>query len=120
MRRAVFWPRVRAGCGVAQSITPGERRREYEPQIVDLPELMGDVLEPASSSGFRSKIFASADGMSISVQVGNLPQHLHPKTSEMQNIVEGTGTIWLGEKEVRVQPGDLMIIPKGAPLATRS
>jgi mannose-6-phosphate isomerase-like protein (cupin superfamily) len=38
---------------------------------------------------------------------------MHPNTNEFQYIVEGTGTIWLGEKEVRVKPGDLVIIPKG-------
>jgi mannose-6-phosphate isomerase-like protein (cupin superfamily) len=31
----------------------------------------------------------------------------------MQYILEGTGTIWLGDKEVQVKPGDLVIIPKG-------
>ena len=33
----------------------------------------------------------------------------------MQYILEGTGTIWLGDKEVQVKPGDLVIIPKGTP-----
>ena len=36
-----------------------------------------------------------------------------PNTNEMQYILEGTGTIWLGEKEVNVKPGDLVVIPKG-------
>ncbi len=33
-------------------------------------------------------------------------KHMHPNTNEMQYILEGTGTIWLGDKEVRVKPGD--------------
>ena len=51
--------------------------------------------------------------MTISVQAGNVPKHMHPNTNEIQYILEGTGTIWLGEKEVRVKPGDLVVIPKG-------
>ena len=40
-------------------------------------------------------------------------KHMHPNTNEIQYILEGTGTIWLGDKEVQVKPGDLIVIPKG-------
>ena len=40
-------------------------------------------------------------------------KHMHPNTNEIQYILEGTGTIWLGDKEVKVKPGDLVVIPKG-------
>ena len=63
----------------------------------------------------RSKMFVSADGATVSVQDGNVPKHMHPNTNEMQFILEGTGTIWLGDKEVKVKPGDLIVIPKGTP-----
>ena len=56
-----------------------------------------------------------ADGATISIQVGNVPKHMHPNTNEIQYILDGTGTIWLGDKEVTVKPGDLVIIPKGTP-----
>ena len=36
-------------------------------------------------------------------------------TYEMQFVLEGTGTVWLGDKEVTVKPGDLIVIPKGTP-----
>lgn len=55
----------------------------------------------------------TADGATVSIQVGNVPKHLHPNTNEIQYILDGTGTIWLGDKEVTVKPGDLVIIPKG-------
>jgi mannose-6-phosphate isomerase-like protein (cupin superfamily) len=61
----------------------------------------------------RNKMFVSADGATVSIQDGNVPKHLHPNANEMQYILEGTGTIWLGDKEVRVKPGDLVIIPHG-------
>ena len=40
-------------------------------------------------------------------------KHMHPNANEIQYILEGTGTIWLGDKEVQVKPGDLVVIPHG-------
>jgi mannose-6-phosphate isomerase-like protein (cupin superfamily) len=37
---------------------------------------------------------------------------MHPNTNEMQFVLEGTGTVLLGDK---VKPGDLIVIPKGTP-----
>jgi len=82
-------------------------------QVIHTTEMNGDSLGPASPTGFRSKMFMTADGATISIQDGNVPKHMHPNTNEIQYILEGTGTIWLGDKEVQVKPGDLVIIPKG-------
>ena len=35
--------------------------------------------------------------------------------ASFRDILEGKGTIWLGDKEVPVKPGDLVIIPHGTP-----
>jgi mannose-6-phosphate isomerase-like protein (cupin superfamily) len=51
--------------------------------------------------------------MTLGVQAGSVPKHMHLDANEIQYILEGTGTIWLGEKEVQIKPGDLVIIPKG-------
>jgi mannose-6-phosphate isomerase-like protein (cupin superfamily) len=106
-----------AGCGAARWLPQARAAEAMVPQIIHVPELVGDALSPASPTGMRSKMFVSADGMTLSVQAGNVPKHMHPNTNEFQYILEGTGTIWLGDKEVRVQPGDLVIIPKGTPHA---
>lgn len=82
-------------------------------QVIHVPEMTGDALGAASPTGFRSKTFMTADGATISIQDGNVLKHMHPNTNEIQYILEGTGTIWLGDKEVQVKPGDLVIIPKG-------
>lgn len=84
-------------------------------QVLHVPELQGDALGPANQIGFRSKMFVAAEGMTVSVQAGNVPKHLHPDAHEIQYILEGTGTVWLDEKEIRVKPGDLVVIPKGTP-----
>ena len=105
-----------AGCGVTYLVQPARAAGEiFTAQVILLPDLIGDALGPANAVGFRNKMLASADGGTVSVQDGNVPKHLHPKANEVQYILEGTGTIWLGDKEVKVKPGDLVIIPHGTP-----
>lgn len=106
-----------AGCGVTHFLRPALAAENIAAQVIHVPELAGDALGAASATGFRSKMFVSADGVTISVQDGNVPRHLHPNTNEIQYILEGTGTVWLGDKEVQVKPGDLIVIPKGTPHA---
>ena len=106
-----------AGCGAAHFLPQAWAAENITAQVIHVSELTGDALGPASPTGFRSKMFVSADGMTLSVQDGNVPRHKHPNTNEFQYILEGTGTVWLGDKEVHVKPGDLIVIPKGTPHA---
>jgi len=103
-----------AGCGAARLLPQATAApAPMTPQIIHVPELSGDALGMASGTGLRSKTFVMQDGMTLSVQAGNVPKHFHAEANEIQYILEGTGTIWLGDKEVQVKPGDLVIIPKG-------
>ena len=117
MNRMLFLASVTAafvaGGGATKLLTQAQAADPMTPQIVHIPDLEGDKLGMASGTGFRSKTLVSADGATVSVQDGNVPKHMHANANEMQYILEGTGTIWLGDKEVKVKPGDLVIIPKG-------
>lgn len=104
-----------AGCGVAYLLQPAWAAENITAQLIHTGEMEGDALGPANNVGYRSKMFMAADGATVSIQVGKVPKHLHPNTNEIQYILDGTGTIWLGDKEVTVKPGDLVIIPKGTP-----
>ncbi|MGV7218841.1 cupin domain-containing protein [Bradyrhizobium sp. UFLA05-112] len=104
-----------AGSGVTYLLQPAWAAENITAQLVHTGEMQGDVLGPANEVGYRSKMFMAADGATVSIQVGNVPKHLHPNTNEIQYILDGSGTIWLGDKEVTVKPGDLVIIPKGTP-----
>jgi mannose-6-phosphate isomerase-like protein (cupin superfamily) len=120
-----------AGCGFSHLVLPARAAETMTApvitmtapvitmtaQVIHLPELTGDALSPASASGLRSKTLVSADGVTISVQDGNVRKHIHANANEIQYILEGTGTVWLGDHEVQVKPGDLIIIPKGTPHA---
>jgi mannose-6-phosphate isomerase-like protein (cupin superfamily) len=105
-----------AGCGVTHLMQPAKAATEnITAQVVHTGELEGDALSAASASGMRNKLLVSLDGITVAIQDGNTPKHLHSNANEMQYILDGTGTIWLGDKEVKVKPGDLVIIPKGTP-----
>jgi mannose-6-phosphate isomerase-like protein (cupin superfamily) len=106
-----------AGCGVTHFLRPALAAETLTAQIIHTGELEGDALSPANAAGMRNKTFVVADGATVAVQDGSPPKHLHANAHEIQYILEGTGTIWLGDKEVRVKPGDLVIIPKGTPHA---
>jgi mannose-6-phosphate isomerase-like protein (cupin superfamily) len=55
------------------------------------------------------------DAMTLGVQVGAVPKHYHADANEIQYVLEGTGTEWLGDKQVDMHPGVLLVIPKGTP-----
>ena len=106
-----------AGCGVSHVLRPAFAAEPMTAQVIHVPDMTGDALGPASPTGFRNKTFVIADGATLSIQDGNVPKHLHPVANEIQYILEGTGTVWLGDKEVHVGPGDLIVIPRGTPHA---
>lgn len=106
-----------AGAGVTHFLRPALAAENLTAQVIHTGELEGDTISPVNSGGMRNKVLAVADGMTVAIQDGSPPKHLHANAHEIQYILEGTGTIWLGDKEVTVKPGDLVIIPKGTPHA---
>jgi mannose-6-phosphate isomerase-like protein (cupin superfamily) len=104
-----------AGCGITHVLRPAYAADTISAQIIHTGELEGDALSPLNSGGMRNKTFVSVDGATISIQDGSPPKHLHNNANEIQYVLEGTGTFWLGDKEVKLKPGDLVIIPKGTP-----
>ena len=104
-----------AGCSVTHFLRPALAAENITAQIIHTGELEGDAISAANAGGMRNKTYVSVDGATISIQDGSPPKHLHANANEIQYILDGTGTIWLGDKEVPVKPGDLVIIPKGTP-----
>ena len=104
-----------AGCAVTHVTRPALAADNITAQVIHTGDLNGDALGPANATGMRSKTFVAVDGATIAIQDGNPAKHLHANANEIQYILEGTGTVWLGDKEVPVKAGDLVIIPKGTP-----
>jgi mannose-6-phosphate isomerase-like protein (cupin superfamily) len=117
MNRAIFLGSIAlafiAGAAVSHLHLQAQAATDLTPQIIHIPDLSGDTLGTANAVGFRAKGLVAQDGMTLSVQAGNVPKHMHLGANELQYILEGTGTIWLGDKEVKIKPGDLVILPKG-------
>jgi len=102
-----------AGANVSRLQPQAQAATDMTPMVIHIPDLSGDKIGPANATGLRSKGIVAQDGMTLGVQDGPVPKHLHANANEIQYYVEGTGTIWLGDKQVKVGPGDLVIIPKG-------
>ena len=102
-----------AGCAVTHALRPALAATAITAQIIHTGDLNGDDLGPANAGGMHSKTFVAVDGATVAIQDGNNAKHLHANANEIQYILDGTGTIWLGDKEVPIKPGDLVIIPKG-------
>src|SRR5260221_6947018 len=106
-----------AGCGVTHLLRPASAADAISAQIIHTGELEGDAISPANAGGMRNKTFVSVDGATISIQDGSPPKHLHADANEIQYILEGKGTIWLGDKEVAANPRAPASPPQGPPHA---
>jgi mannose-6-phosphate isomerase-like protein (cupin superfamily) len=59
----------------------------------------------------RNKVLAVVDSTAVAYSVGTAPKHTHAGTTEIQLFIDGTGTEWIGDKQVPVAPGTFVLIP---------
>ncbi len=87
-------------------------------QIIDVDALDGAAIGPIQpGTELRSKLLVVTDNATVAVQQGNTPKHFHAGNDEIQYIIAGTGTFWLGDQQRQIKPGDLIVVPKGTPHA---
>ncbi len=82
---------------------------------VDLLAISPDAM-PSPSTTFpnlRSKTLVVADGMTAALQMGTANKHYHADANEVQIVLAGSGTEWLGNTQVPLQPGMMIVIPMG-------
>ena len=82
-------------------------------EVVDLAAIKHADLPSTANPEMNSKGLVVTDNATIAVQSGNVAKHMHPKTDEIQYILEGSGAMWLGSERKQFKPGSLIIIPKG-------
>lgn len=83
-------------------------------QIIDVNALEGEAIGPiVPNTELRSKTLVVTDMATVAVQQGNVGKHYHAGNEEIQYILSGTGTMWLGDSQRTIKAGDLIIIPKG-------
>lgn len=84
------------------------------PQIVNLFSMTDEEIGAlVPNTDLRSRTLAATPDGTVSVQSGNVFRHYHADANEIQLILQGEGSFWLGDRQVQVKPGDLIIIPRG-------
>jgi len=88
-----------------------------QPAAIDLAALQpADLPTPSPASpNLRSRTLAVADGATVGVQIGTVFKHYHADANEIQIVLAGGGTEWLGSNQVALHPGMILIIPMGTP-----
>jgi len=110
------------GAGLAVAHLPQPARAAaapLQPAVVDLAAITAaDLPTPAPASpNLRSKLLVAADGATGQIQIGTVAKHYHADANEIQVVLSGSGTEWLGDKQVALKPGTMLIIPAGTPHA---
>ncbi len=59
----------------------------------------------------RTKPLAKVDAAVFAYAVGTTPKHAHAGTTEVQLFMDGSGTEWLGDKQIPVSPGTFVVVP---------
>jgi mannose-6-phosphate isomerase-like protein (cupin superfamily) len=59
----------------------------------------------------HTKFLALVGSSQFAYSVGQSPKHTHADTTEVQLVLGGTGTEWLGDKQIPVAPGTFVVIP---------
>jgi len=83
------------------------------PAMIDLAGLKHGDIPTTSNPEMNAKMLVVTDNATVAVQSGNVAKHIHPKTDEIQFIIEGSGSMWLGNERKEFKPGTIIIIPKG-------
>jgi mannose-6-phosphate isomerase-like protein (cupin superfamily) len=85
------------------------------PMMVDLASMKHADIPKTPNPEMNSKLLVNTDNATVAIQSGNVAKHIHPKTDEIQYIIEGSGAMWLGAERKEFKPGTLIVIPKGTP-----
>jgi len=83
------------------------------PAVIDLAAIKHDDLPKTSNPEMNTRMLVVTDNATLPVQSGNVKKHIHPNTDEIQYIIEGSGTMWVGNERKEFKPGTIIIIPKG-------
>lgn len=85
--------------------------RHDELDFARLPgRLSADPVPPGLGDGYAVRV--------VHVPPGPRTPHLHPHSEEVTVVMSGTGHAWDHDVRTPVGPGDVVVVPRGAPHAT--
>jgi len=61
----------------------------------------------------RSKTLVTTPSGTVALQTGNVPKHMHMGSDEIQYVISGRGSFWIGDEKREIHAGELIILPKG-------
>jgi mannose-6-phosphate isomerase-like protein (cupin superfamily) len=105
-----------AGVAVARLPLPAHAAAApLQPQTIDIAAMTANSFPSPSATlpNLLSKTVVEADGMTAAIQMGKAFKHYHADANEIHVILEGSGTEWLGDHQVNLKPGMMVVIPKG-------
>jgi mannose-6-phosphate isomerase-like protein (cupin superfamily) len=85
------------------------------PAVIDLAALKYADIPATPNPDLHSKTLVVTDNATLAIQMGNVGKHIHRNADEIQFIIEGSGSMWLGSERKEFKPGTLLIIPRGTP-----
>src|ERR1700694_5716724 len=106
------------GAGLAVAHAPQPARAAAAPlqaTVIDLTAIQpADLPTPTPASpNLRRKLPVPADGATGQIQIGTVAKHYHADANEIQIVLSGSGTEWLGDKQGALKGGAALIIPRG-------
>ncbi len=107
-----------AGLAVSHLTQPARAAAPpLQPAVYDIGALTANDLPPPSPAtpNLRGKTFVVADGATVQAQIGTVQKHMHSAANEIQVVISGGGTEWLGDKQAQLRPGVVLVIPAGTP-----
>ncbi|MCH8620513.1 cupin domain-containing protein [Undibacterium sp. TS12] len=81
--------------------------------VIDLLAIKHDDLPKTTNADLNARTLVTTDHATVGIQSGNVAKHIHPQTDEIQYIIEGSGSMWLGSERKDFKAGSLIVIPKG-------
>jgi mannose-6-phosphate isomerase-like protein (cupin superfamily) len=104
--------------GMAASRMPGivhAAPAPLAPTALDLAAVTPDSMPTPTTifPNLRSKPLFATDAMTAVLSVGTAPKHIHNGSNEVQIVLEGTGSEWLGDRQITLKPEMIVVIPSG-------
>lgn len=85
------------------------------PQLIDLNALNFNNLPATDNPTMHAQTFYSTANGAIGIQAGNTRKHIHLHNDEIQYIISGSGSMWVGNQRRDIKPGTLIVLPPGTP-----
>jgi len=86
---------------------------------LDLASLKHADIPATPYPELHSKTLIVTDNATLAIQTGNVGKHIHRNADEIQFIIEGSGSMWLGTERKDFKPGTLLIIPRARRIRAR-